>query len=59
MAKSDTINSGRAFDDLALRRIGWVAAWMILGLLALCVLFRIDETGAVLGKFLRRKKRSA
>jgi putative peptidoglycan lipid II flippase len=30
-----------------------------IGLLALCMLFRIDETGAVLGRFLRRKKRSA
>ncbi len=30
-----------------------------IGLLALCMLFRIDETGAVLGKFMRRKKRSA
>ena len=29
-----------------------------IGLLALCMLFRIDETGAVLGKFLRRVKRS-
>ena len=50
MAKSDTIESGRAFDDLALRRIGWISAWTVFGFLALCAVLFFYDAGAPAGE---------
>lgn len=50
MARSDIIDSGRALDDLALRRIGWIAAWITLGFIALCAVLFFYDAGLPAGE---------